>query len=327
MSKVKFKVRYNVLLLKEFTIADVLRVTGLNPDSVRTEIQRMIKEGYLVSEPIRGVRGKRGGRPHVYRLTNDLNARMSLSESIEAFYPAPVEEKPTSRYYLSAKRLIDKTMYTDEVSRGQLLSQAEVDLELAEKAEGGNLVPKMIKAHLEIQRARLQYHGERFSEAKEHFSCIRKEYLDVLDDTDNKYIDEYILCLSVCGGFSSNVESKFKDAEFARCLLKVLNNANYQLDSPLISLLALFIRRLLQPADVELYSTLIPSIFDSLSRLEAGQQELIKRGSQNYDYSLGMQASGPELQQEKSTGQQRVQEYEMVQAWQKMTAGSSDKTQ
>ena len=99
-SEVKFKVRQNALLLGEFTIAQLVRATGLNPESVRTEVQRLRKEGFVVSER------RPGQREALYRLSDDPEKRLALSRSVEAFYPEPpmpVPPRPTSRMYQAAR--------------------------------------------------------------------------------------------------------------------------------------------------------------------------------------------------------------------------------
>jgi hypothetical protein len=335
MSKVKFKVRYNALLLREFTIADILRVTGLNPESVRTEIQRMKNEGFLVSQPLPGQHKKRGGRPYIYKVTDNFKARMDLSESIEAFLPTPPQEEPSSRYYLSAKRLIDQAMRSDNVTRTEFLSQAENDLDVAEKAEGGNLAPKIIKAHLGIQRGRLLYHKGQYNMAKECFAFMREEYTDVLGKADIKYIDEYLLCASARGGFPSNIESKFKDAEFARDLLAKVNEAPYQFDSPLVSLLIHLVSKLSETASAESLATLMPSLRASLVRIEASQlrietvqQEMTSKVQDLESEYHKVQTPRPDSQQTKFVPQQQdTFELELSQAWVHMQTKKFDEKQ
>ena len=81
--EVKFKVRQNALFLREFTISQLVHATGLNPESVRTEVQRLEQEGFIVPECRPGQREAR------YRLSGDPEKRLELSRSLDAFYPSP----------------------------------------------------------------------------------------------------------------------------------------------------------------------------------------------------------------------------------------------
>jgi predicted transcriptional regulator len=83
-NEVKFKVRHYALLLEEFTVSQIVELTGLKSPSVRTEVQRMKREGFVTASR-QNAQG-RGGPPCVYRLTDDPEARLALSRSVEAFY-------------------------------------------------------------------------------------------------------------------------------------------------------------------------------------------------------------------------------------------------
>lgn len=235
MSQVKFKVRYNALLLREFTVADMVRATGQNPESVRTELQRMKQEGLLTSQPHEEKPKKRGGRPALYRLTDDPEARLALSQSIEAFYPPPpAAERPTSRHYLSAQKLLDQAQAAEDPKSERLLSDAERDLEMAEQAEGSSLAPQSVKAYLQYERARLAYLRGNCEEAEESFEALRGFFTDFDDEVIVRRIDEFRLCLEAWRRFAAGRPGSVGEAAWARCLLDTLADNAYQTDSPLI---------------------------------------------------------------------------------------------
>jgi len=247
MNQVKFRVRCSALLLREFTAAELIRITGLNPESVRTELQRMKGEGLLIARlyPIKS--GKRGGRQALYRLSNDPEARLRLSKSIEAFYPAlPPSDRPTSRYYLSAQRYLTQAQNTFGADRKLLLDDAERDLEIAEQAEGGSLASEPIRATLQYERARLAYLRGKYAEAKQSFEASRAFFVSIRDESMVKRIDETQLCLEACSNFAESRRGEGGEAAWAHCLLAVLDNNAFQSDSPLILLLLHLLRCLSQ---------------------------------------------------------------------------------
>jgi len=250
MSQVKFRVRHNALLLRAFTAADMIRATGLNPESVRTELQRMKQEGLLVSRTNPGNPKKRGGPPALYKLTEDQEGRAALSESIEAFYPPPpLADKPTSRHYLLAQQLLNRAQIAEGERRMQLLAQAEQDLELAEQAEGGTLAPKPIEAYLQYERARLAYLRGEIEEAKRGFEELRELFADAQNDKMLGRLDEFRLCLKVREQFVGQPSTARIQAARALSLLQTLADHAYQTDSPLILLSLEILRDLRQTVD------------------------------------------------------------------------------
>lgn len=250
MSEVKFKVRHNALLLREFTVADMVRATGLNPESVRTELQRMKLEGFLTSCPHPDKPKKRGGRPVLYQLTDDPEVRLALSESIEAFYPpSPPVDRPTSRHYLLAQQLLNRAQAAEVPLRDRLLSDAESHLRMAEQAEGGALAPKRIQAYLRYERARLFYLRGKHKEAREDFESLHRFFVEVRDEMMIGRIDESLLCLKAWDCFATGMPYGVGEAALARCLLDTMTEETYQTDSPLTSLLIRLVRQLSRTAD------------------------------------------------------------------------------
>jgi hypothetical protein len=250
MSEVKFRVRHNALLLHEFTTADMVRATGLNPESVRTELQRMKREGLLISRPHPDKPKKRGGHPALYRLTDNPEARLALSESVEAFYPSlSSADQPTSRHYLLAQQLLDHAQTVENVQRKRLLLDADQALEMAEQAEGGSLAPKRIQAYLRYERARLSYLRGDYKEAKISFESLRDFFVEVQDEIMIRHTDESLLCLKAWDCFAAGMSYGVGEAALARCLLDTMTKEAYRTDSPLNSLLVQLVDQLSRTAD------------------------------------------------------------------------------
>ena len=173
--RVKFLVRHNALLLREFTVEQMRRATALNGAGIRTELQRMKRQGYLTSQPLQEGKGGRGPRPHVYRLTDDLEKRLELARSVEAFYApplAPAPPRPTGLHYQGALELV-KQIETGQVAteeREGWLSRARERLERARSEEGVGIregpEAETIAAHLAVLEARLALQREEWAQAE-----------------------------------------------------------------------------------------------------------------------------------------------------------------
>jgi predicted ArsR family transcriptional regulator len=283
MSQVKFKVRYNALLLREFTVDDMVRATGLNPESIRTELQRMKQEGLLTSQPHPDRPKRRGGPPALYRLTNDPKARLALSASIEAFYPPlPPADRPTSRHYLLVRQALDQAQTADDdVERKRLLSQAERDLEMAEQAEGGSLAPELIKAYLQYERARLAYLRDERFEAASNFQALCEFFSSIHDNSMVGHTREFLLCLEAKERHTVESSSGNARKALARCLIDVLDEeryrsdeAKYRTDSPLISLLIEQLRALSETA---IESFVKDAVNQIIAASERGVEEAAER--------------------------------------------------
>jgi len=173
--KVKFLVRHNALLLREFTVEQMRRATALNAASIRTELQRMKRQGYLTSQPLEEGKRGRGPRPHVYRLTDDLEKRLELARSVEAFYAPPLRPappRPTGLHYQGALELI-KRLEAGQVAaeeREEWLNRAREQLERARSEEGVGIregpEAEIIAAHLTLLEARLALQSEEWAQAE-----------------------------------------------------------------------------------------------------------------------------------------------------------------
>jgi DNA-binding PadR family transcriptional regulator len=172
-NEVKFRVRAIALDLGTFTVAQMTRVTALNPASIRTELQRMKREGYLTSEPVKGVKSRRGAPPHRYQLTDDPEKRLALARSIEPFYSlSPSTTRPLSLHYEAAVMLVNRleTVELSPAERATVLNEAHHHLALATEEEGIDIRPEaetaVAAAYLDLLRARLAIAASQWERAE-----------------------------------------------------------------------------------------------------------------------------------------------------------------
>jgi len=238
--EVKFKVRRNALLLREFTIALLVRAAGLNPESVRTEVQRLKKEGFLISEQ------RAGQREALYRLSDDPEKRLALSRSVEAFYPEPPEPivpRPTSRLYEAALRSLSQAEERKGKRCEELLKQAEHQLEGAWEAEGASRAPELVQAHILRERGRLAYLQGKWELAKEQLKQAREAFAEADLESETRLVDEYLLCIEARRRIYVTRVSDDAAAR-ARCVLETLATAEHLSASPLTHLLVDLTREL-----------------------------------------------------------------------------------
>jgi predicted ArsR family transcriptional regulator len=245
MNEVKFKVRLNALLLYEFTAEQMMRITGLKPESVRTELQRMKQEGLLevTRSPVpTDQKRKRGGQHALYRLVADPEKRLALSRSVETFYPEkPRPFQPTSRHYHRALRLLDKvTNAKDDHECKSLLHEAEEELDFALSEEGDSLAPESVRAYIEFQRGRLAYLREQYERAAASFSLVRRELIAIGQAAEAARVDEFLLCIEVHRQWAADRDRVSKRR--IRRLLEVLESSGFQAASPLVQLMTGLLR-------------------------------------------------------------------------------------
>lgn len=246
MSLVKFRVRDNALTLREFTVAQMINATGLKPESVRTELQRMKQEGLLITEPIPSPQGRRGGRPSLYRLTKDPEKRLALARQVESFFPKPpVPSRPTSRHYLIATRLLDKIAageYKDDAERDTLLKQAADALEFAWYDEGE---PEgILRAYIEKEKARMKYLAGKHDPAETLFQQVKEAFVTAGLSDEAARAEEYLACIHVWRRLKQ--EATWDLQGLARAVsetLEVVNLASLS-DHPLLALLRELLRSL-----------------------------------------------------------------------------------
>jgi DNA-binding transcriptional ArsR family regulator len=231
--EVRFKVQRNALLLGEFTIAQLVRATGLNPESVRTEIQRLKKEGFVVSER------QAGQHEALYRLSDDLEKRLALSRSVEAFYPppsGPIPPRPTSRLYHAALRTLDQAERKSGGERKDLLDQAAHQLEGAWQAEGASRAPELVQAHLLREQGWLKCLQGQRERAQELFKQAREKFAAAGLESETRLIDEYLLYIEARARIDA--EEILDPTAQVRCVLRVLEDTEHLPASPLLCFLA-----------------------------------------------------------------------------------------
>jgi DNA-binding transcriptional regulator GbsR (MarR family) len=237
--EVKFKVRRNALLLREFTIAELVRATGLNPESVRTEVQRLKQEEFLVSEH------RPGQREALYRLSDDPEKRLAFSRSIEAFYPEPAKPivpRPTSRLYQAALRSLSQAEEARGTQCEELLKQAEHQLEGAWEAEGASRAPELVQAHILRERGRLVYLQGKRESAQKLLTQAREIFAAADLESEVRLVDEYLVCIEAWRRIG--VTRASDAAARARCVLEALIATEYLAISPLVDWLAGLTREL-----------------------------------------------------------------------------------
>lgn len=266
MSEVKIKVRHNALILNKFTVADLVRATSLNPESVRTELQRMKKQGFVRSEPQPNARKSRGGRAALYFVTEDPRLRLLLSKSIEAFLaPQGDSGKPTSRHYVLAQQLIRQVPFAEKDEQARLLNEAERALEIAERAEGGRMVPKSIKAYLEFERARIAFLRGQREVALPWFESLMDSFKN-LDERMTQRIDEFIFCLREASYPIGEGESSSQNQKAACAWVDELRGRAPE--SPIIWTLTRIIRQLAQSPDERAVLDSMKTLAQQMARIE-----------------------------------------------------------
>lgn len=239
-NEVKFKVRHHALLLEEFTVAQIVELTGLKSTSVRTEVQRMKREGLLSSHREKG-KG-RGAPPCVYKLTDDPEPRLELSRSIEAFYtetaPKPVEpRRPVSRHYFQAVELIEDLtcQRVKEADQKSVIDKGLYHLEFARREEGiGREGTEVVGACLDREQALLEsVRGNHvkaellFQQASAAFEAagLSHEVKQTHSDWLCAQLRQQLQAAQVSGeaGYGTNIESLLKIVSQA-CETKLTNS-------------------------------------------------------------------------------------------------------
>jgi predicted ArsR family transcriptional regulator len=165
-SEVKVNIRHNVLLLETFTVPQLQAITGLNRQSIHTEVRRMEKEGIVSRVGFESrEKGSVGGRPPVvYQLTSDAERRFEVLQSVRAFYldrEEPISElpRPESKHYFIARDLLhdSKAKRTSLApnEKAERLAVIEKRLEYArQEEEVGEEGTQLIAASFDILQAK-----------------------------------------------------------------------------------------------------------------------------------------------------------------------------
>jgi hypothetical protein len=170
-NEVRVNIRYNVLLLKTFTVPRLRAVTGLNCQSIYAEVRRMKREGLVSRIGIeKRKKGTAGGRPPlIYQLTSDPEKRLEALQSVRAFYLAAEERvsepaRPESKHYFIAKEMLEE------------VTEKRVDLTQDQKAKRLNV----IKKRLECARQEEEVGEEGTQLIAASFDILEAEAIDAL---------------------------------------------------------------------------------------------------------------------------------------------------
>jgi hypothetical protein len=164
-NEVKFNVRRNALLLKTFTVPQLESITGLNRQSIYTEVRRMEGEKLLVRVGTEAKKkGSLGGRPSVvYQLTPDPEKRFEILQSVRAFYAAEDQTselaRPESKHYYIAKEELESVAASQgrltEIEKMALLPSIWERLEYARREEEvGEEATELIAASFDVLEAK-----------------------------------------------------------------------------------------------------------------------------------------------------------------------------
>src|SRR5579871_1211203 len=106
LGTVRMQVRRYALMLKFFTVEEMVTRFGLNASSVQTEIQRLIEGGYVTSD---------GRKPAHYEITADPEKRLELAQGLFSAPDLSTESSsprlPTSRHYRKAEQTITRAQH------------------------------------------------------------------------------------------------------------------------------------------------------------------------------------------------------------------------
>jgi DNA-binding PadR family transcriptional regulator len=294
-SEVKIRIRSNALTLREFTVAQMRRVTGLNPASIRTELQRMKREGYLTSEPMKERRG-RGAPAHIYKLTADSEKRLELSYQVEAFYtpaPPPAPPKPTSLHFKAAVKLIDRLAagQASEEERDEVPDKARYHLDFAMHEEGVGIkkdeATDIIGAHIDFRRAQLECLQGRWPEAETLLNRARAVFLAHELEAPVAQVEAYLLCLAIRPHLEEAKEAEASSPSAAAwCIQKAVDElesspvASHPLAQTLLDI-ACWLRESLQAREMESAAKQL------IKELQSGFDELMERAQRREREGIG----------------------------------------
>lgn len=299
--QVKFNVRHNTLLLHDFTVADMVRATNLNAESVRTELQKMREEGFLTSQPHPKKSGKPGGQLVVYRLTDDPAARKALARSIEAFTPPqPSAGVITDQQYLLARQILNRAQMAAAPCRAPLLADAAKALVIASKTEGGSRAPERVKACLQYEESRLAYLEGAYQEAGTNIAALREFFVGIHDDLMLRQVEELRLCLESVDRFAAQQPGHADAIAGAHYVLEALADYDYHPESPLAALALDLLRRLVRTPTPDYMDMLLygqfplqqPHTTAELTATHSSKSQIIH----NAYLSLALPGAGPEAE-------------------------------
>jgi hypothetical protein len=194
-NEVRVNIRHNVLLLKTFTVPQLQAITGLNRQSIHTEIRRMERERLVSRVGVeQGKEGSAGGRPPVvYQLTSDPEKRFEVLQSVRAFYvgrerPASEFPRPESKHYFIARDLLQ-----DSIAKRTFLAPNEKAERLA-----------LIKKRLEYARREEEVGEKNTQLIAASFDILEAQALDTLEGDWEKAVRPLDEARRVCQQFGAN---------------------------------------------------------------------------------------------------------------------------
>ncbi len=300
-NEVKIRIRSNALTLKEFTVAQMRRVTGLNPASIRTELQRMKRQGYLTSEPTKERKG-RGAPPHIYKLTSDPEKRLELSRQVEVFYtppPPPAPPKPTSLHFKAAVKLIDRLVagQASEEERDEVLDKARYHLDFAMHEEGVGIkkdeATGIISAYINCAQGRLEYLTGNDGDAETLFKKAKEAFASADLPDEMAKVDEYLQSIQIRRRWMEMVQRGiYEPRNMARCVLEILEPISASLTEKPLTLLLMNLLELLVPSARELVLAASHEKVEAMQRQMTGLRddvELVRESTRRIETMLGEQ--------------------------------------
>jgi hypothetical protein len=197
MGKVKLRVRESALRLRSFTVEQMIKATGCNPESVQSELRRMRKEGLLTVTKCDKETPQRGAPTRLYSLTNS-ESRLELASQLEDFFSKPQKaEEPTSQHFFDALKFLDQVEAEelDPSTQSSLLERAKDELEFAWYEEGE---PKdSVEGHIKSQLGRFEYLQGNDDRAEALFRHAQQVFEQTGQGENGRYVREYLTALSI----------------------------------------------------------------------------------------------------------------------------------
>lgn len=184
LNEVKIQVSRNALILDAFTVESMHRATGLNAESVRTQINRLKEAGYLEVVSQEASVGR--GRPaNVYQLTDDSEKIKELADEVGRFL-GPGEDslnaEPQSANYATAKALIQR-LESEEFSPNQqdlLMREARANIQIVREDAGIGILEgqrvEIIAAYLDLLEARMHKTTKHWQEAGNYLQAAHQVF-------------------------------------------------------------------------------------------------------------------------------------------------------
>jgi hypothetical protein len=247
-NEVRFKVRHHALLLNRFTVDQIVAATGLNRLSVRTELQRLKREGYLTVTRQKGARSGPGAPLCLYQIVPDPEKALELAESVAAFYQGTATReilRPEGSHFRVAARIIQDvtTKPLAEPQRQTLLTEAAEHLDFAEVEESARREGReAIQGYIALERGKLAALRGNLAEATRHFQESQAAFQAANQSDKAGEARDWLLCIQLRReGFAPTVGETARDhlARFADAIGQILGEPrDLFTDNPFAQILA-----------------------------------------------------------------------------------------